>query len=361
MSYSKNLSISTNGTHVISPSGDRQHISSNVISSVHEFLPSDVQTVEQALLYNAQVEDYAEHRKRHLKLAMQELRSIQEEQNLQQETLIKSSFEPVKPLKSLVGAAISALKPKPKATEASREEQANYLKLLRDREIKVQQKLSALRDPVPFIHPFWYARNAEQQMRIDFGLPTNAVDLLKIVYAARIFTPANKRARTTTWYFGISHSGLYMAVSNWYDFRIYESKYCLGKAINYWKGGEELHEDDIERIHNPKAGTDDELLLKVLSNESDSKPLFTLLQEEGKQNRRITFHGSALGFIWSERVEGNIESFNKSRYQICKSPPLFFASVSRYLSTRKSYDFMSELDYRTYTAICKRINVSNAD
>lgn len=362
MSFSKKLIISTCGTQVISPNELSEHISPQQIKAVTERLPSNVEDVEQALLYNSEVEAFADQQKRQFKVAMQELRGIQAEQQNQQERLIKPEFKPVKPLKSL-GAAVSAALIGLKRKEPKVEDEpvsADYLKLLRDREIAVQKKLTELREPVPFIHPFWYARTAVQQLELDSSLPSNAVDLLKTVYAAKVFLPKNKRARTTTWYFGISHSGLFMAVSNWYDFRIYESKYCLGKAINYWKGGEELHEDDIERIHNPSEDINDDLIIKVLTDESQSMPLFTLTQGETQEQRRITFYGSALGFLWSERVEGNVNSFNKSRYQICKTPPLFFASVSRYLSERKMYDFQSELDERTYTALCKRINVSNA-
>ncbi len=345
--------LSLDGNHLFTSTASDELISEQMLKEIQDWLPATVDTHEEALEYNRRSQEFSDYMKRSFKITMQQISSIKAEIAFAKNNQPPLALAP-SPLNigSLVGAVLGKRSKHPGVARGDDGINAALAARLEDAESRAR----LFRERCPMIQPFWYARSKNKQIELDHDLPDNVMNLLTKVLHIKRYLPKNKRGRVTDWYFGISHAGLYVAISNWLDFRVFESLDELNKAQAFWRGASEIPYSHVQHMHNPAYSTRTDYLLTVLSGESKSQRLFSLY-DTASSKRRLNFYGSAHGFIWSERTEGTYQSFSRSRYQICKAPSHFFATLSRYISSKKQYEFCEPNDFELYTDLCRRINV----
>ena len=358
--------LSECGLHFFSPGIESNEIDQTTLNRILETLPKEINSNQDANEYNRLAKLLAKENKQGFKIALQELKDIQREKGAYQKIKKETSSIPADTkvgklgsIFSLIAGSLAILAAPGAPTKESTVARDDYLyeKQLLKREEAIEDKLKQFRKSIPFIHPLWYARTAEEQSSIDKDLPENVTNLLSIVYAGKHYPPRNHKLRSTSWYFGISHSGMYVAISNWYDFRVFESKDEMADAIRFWRA-QDIPLAQIRNNHDSNYKIDKDYLMSIVTGESNSRTILKLKSTQKKENRLLTFYSSAEGFIWSERTEGIYNTFSKPRYQISKNPPLFFSSISRYLSKKKQYVFCTESDAELYKILCKRINIT---
>lgn len=346
--------LSDCGLHFFSPGTDAEKIDEATIPSVLSWLPSKVSGTAEAVEYNMQAHQYCEHNKQQFKLTLQELKDVLREIEIQQKLLTTLTPQKSALTKFIAGLGFVLSSPEDQKLAADTYE---YIKKLTYKQTDLEDKLAQLRKALPYIHPLWYARTPTQQAEIEQNLPINVSNLLKTIYVAKKFVPRSGKLRTVTWYFGVSHSDVYIAVSDWYDFRIYHSREELADAVRFWKGTD-LPLNSIKAEHDGDYKILQDYLMQILSGDSKSKTILRLRDPDQSSKRLLTYYGSELGFIWSERTEGAYNTFTRPRYQICKSSAHFFASISRYLGKWKKYEFCTPQDLEVYSRICPRINIA---
>ncbi len=345
--------LSLDGKHFFTSTSSDEVISKPMLDELQSWLPATVDSHEEALTYNQRCEEFPDYMKRSFKISMQQISSIKAEI-----AFAKNNNQPqiaLAPSPLNIGALVGAVFGKRSKPDESAVEDNDINKALTARLEAAEDRSRLFRERCPMVQPFWYARSEDKQLELNHDLPENVMNLLKQVLHIKRYMPQNKRGRVTDWYFGISHAGLYVAISNWLDFRVFESLEELNKAQAFWRGATEIQYSHVQHMHNPNYQTRTDYLLTVLSGESKSQKLFSLY-DTASSKRRLNFYGSAHGFIWSERTEGTYQSFSRSRYQICREPSHFFATLSRYISSKKKYEFCTPDDFELYTDLCPRIN-----
>ena len=363
--YNKSY-LSECGLHFISPGIESNEIEEATLHTILSKLPKVIETTEDAREYNRVAKQLSIENKQGFKIALQELKDIQREKDayfkIKKETqaIPAPKHKGIRSVFSLISSSLSLLAASPTKREKEgyvMRDEFLYEKQLERREEDVEQRLKQCRLSQPFIHPLWYARTPEEQADIDHDLPENVTNLLSVIYAGKHYPPRNHKLRSTTWYFGLSHAGIYVAISNWFDFRVYESKDEMANAIRFWRA-QDISLEQIRSNHDPNYKLSVDHLMNIITGESDSRTLLKLKSTLKEENRLLTFYSSSHGYIWSERTEGVYSKFSRPRYQVSKSPPLFFSSISRYLSKKKQYVFCTETDAQMYKLLCKRINIT---